>query len=314
MQITSILPALKIRLRKSLPFWLILPTVVILLAIQVYPAVFTLWLSFQDRQPDGWKFVGLNNFRRLFNADLFNQSSGHTLVFLCGYSGLTLLLGFLIAHLFKRKLRLSGLYITLLFIPWVLSDFIAGLIFHLMAVPDYGLLSGLLQNPALFPPKGISVLTASAGTPWLAGFPFPPAPAMVYLILAASWKALPFVTLLILAALQTIPGEVIESARMDGANGLQLTRYISLPLILPALVVCLFNLLLGGINGVGMVFSLTGGGPGTTTYVVSYLLYTIGWTQLEFGRAAALAMIMAAINWLLIFSVLRISRVNERNR
>ena len=81
-----------------------------------------------------------------------------------------------------------------------------------------------------------------------------------------------------------------------------------------SLVVALFNLLLGGMNGVGMVFSLTGGGPGTTTYVLSYLLYAIGWARLEFGRAAALAILIAFVNWLLIFGVLRMTRVHERSR
>jgi ABC-type sugar transport system permease subunit len=136
---------------------------------------------------------------------------------------------------------------------------------------------------------------------------------MVYLILASCWRALPFVTLLILAALQTIPKEVVESARIDGASGLQLHRYITVPLILPAMVVALFNLMLGGMNGVGMVFSLTGGGPGTTTYVLSYLLYTLGWARLDFGQAAALAILIAFVNWLLIFGVLRVTRVTERS-
>ena len=301
-------------MRKSLPFWLILPTLVVLFAVQVYPALYTAWLSLEDRTPSGWVFVGLNHFTRLFNSALFNQSAGHTLVFLAGFTSLTLTLGFFISLLFKRNAKLSGFYITLLFIPWVIADIIAGLVFRLLVVPDYGLLAGVLQNPALFPPRGLSVLTAAAPAPWLGGFPFPPSPAMVYLIMAASWKALPFVTLLILAAMQTVPGEVNECARIDGANGLQLTRYITLPLILPTLVVCLFNLILGGINGVGMVFSLTGGGPGTSTYVLSYLLYNIGWTQLEFGRAAALALIMALVNWILIYSVLRATRVNDLSR
>jgi len=85
-------------------------------------------------------------------------------------------------------------------------------------------------------------------------------------------------------------------------------------LILPAMVVAIFNLILGGMNGVGMVFSLTGGGPGTNTYVLSYLLYTLGWTRFEFGQAAALAIILAIVNWILIMGVLRITRVNERSR
>jgi len=67
-------------------------------------------------------------------------------------------------------------------------------------------------------------------------------------------------------------------------------------------------------NGVGMVFSLTGGGPGTATYLISYLLYVIGWGQLRFGRAASLALLIAVVNWLLIFSVLRITRVQDRSR
>jgi ABC-type sugar transport system permease subunit len=299
--------------RKSLPFWLILPTVIVLLIVQFYPAVYTGWLSFHERVPEGWSYVGTNNFRLLVNKGLFTESIGHTVIFLVGYTGITLSLGFLIAMLLKEAGVLSGVYITLLFIPWIIADIIAGLVFRLLVVPEYGLLNGILGNPNLFPPDGLSVLTAIRPAPWFGEFPFPPSPAMVYLILASCWRALPFVTLLILAALQTIPKEVVESARIDGASGLQLHRYITVPLILPAMVVALFNLMLGGMNGVGMVFSLTGGGPGTTTYVLSYLLYTLGWARLDFGQAAALAILIAFVNWLLIFGVLRVTRVTERS-
>ncbi len=301
-------------LRNSLPFWLILPTLLILFAIQVYPALYTVWLSFQERQPSGWVFVGGANFKRLFGMGLFGESIGHTLIFLVGYAGLTLVLGFVIALLLNRKLRFSGLYITLLFIPWVIADIIVGIVFRLLVVPDYGLLSGILQSPALFPPSGLSILTAIPPRPWLGDFPFPPAPAMIYLILAAAWRALPFVTLLILAALQTIPSEILESSRIDGARRGQVIRYIVIPLILPTLVVAIFSLTLSGMNGVGMVFSLTGGGPGSSTEVLSYMLYSIGWRQLEFGRAAALALLIAGVNWLLIGGTLRLTGVEERGR
>ncbi|PKO15498.1 MAG: hypothetical protein CVU39_11335 [Chloroflexi bacterium HGW-Chloroflexi-10] len=314
MQQTNPFRAIKYGLRKSLPFWLILPTIIVILIIQVYPALYTAWLSLQERSPSGWEYVGSENFDRLLSTGIFPESIGHTIVFLLGYAGVTLSVGFLVAVLLKQNVRLSGLYITLLFIPWIIADVIAGLVFRLLVTPDYGLFSGILQNPALFPPNGLSVLTASRPTPWFGNFPFPPSPAMIFLILAASWRALPFVTLLILAALQTVPQEIIESARIDGASGVQLTRHITVPLILPAMVVALFNLILGGMNGVGMVFSLTGGGPGTATYVLSYLLYVIGWGQLRFGRAAALALLIAVVNWILIFSVLRMTRVNDRSR
>ena len=283
-----------------------------LLAIQVYPIFYTLVLSVQQRQTTGWEFVGLQNFETLFGSRLLGESAGHTLIFLVGYVSLTLALAFAVALLLNRKSKLSGVYITLLFIPWILADIIAGAVFRLLVLPDYGLFSGILQNPAYFPPKGLSVLTADAARPWVGDFPFPPSPAMIYLILAATWRALPFITLLLLAALQTVSNEVIESSRIDGANRWQTITHITVPLILPTMVVALFSLTLGGINGIGMVFSLTGGGPGTSTHVLSYLLYSIGWVSLDFGQAAALALMLAVVNLTLIAGTLRITRVQKR--
>ena len=298
----------RFEVRKSLPFWLILPTIIVILIVQVYPALYTVWLSLQERNPKGWNYIGFENYERLTAAKLFPESIGHTIIFLLGYTVLTLILGFTIAQLLKRNVPLTGLYVTILFIPWIIADIITGLVFRLMVSPDYGLFSSFLAD------RGISVLIDSRPESLFGSFPFPPAPAMIYLILAATWRALPFVTLLILAALQTIPHEVLESARIDGANGLQITSHITVPLILPAMVVALFNLILGGMNGVGMVFSLTGGGPGTATYVLSYFLYVLGWGQLRFGRAAALALMIALVNWFLIFLVLKVTRLNQRDR
>ncbi|MEZ4683932.1 MAG: sugar ABC transporter permease [Caldilineaceae bacterium] len=299
-------------LRHSLPFWLILPTILVLLVTQVYPAFYTIWLSFQEREPGGWTYVGSANYARLFNMSLFAESAGHTIVFLVGFVGLTMGAGFGLALLLNHKLRLAGLYVTLIFIPWIIADIIAGIVWRLLVVPDYGLLSGILQNPTLFPPDGLSILTAVPPQPWFGNFPFPPAPALVYLILASTWRALPFITLLLLAAMQTIPKEIIESSRIDGASRGQVVRRIMIPLMLPTLIVAIFSLTLSGMNGVGMIFSLTSGGPGTSTEVLSYMLYSIGWSQREFGRAAALALLIGVVNWLLIAGTLRVSRVEER--
>ena len=296
-----------------LPFWLILPAILVLLAIQVYPIFYTVVLSVQERKPSGWVFVGLKNFQRLLGSAALGESAGHTVVFLVGFVALTLSLSFMIALLLNRRSRLSGVYITLLFIPWILADIIAGVVFRLLVLPDYGLFSGILQQPGIFGPNGLSVLTADAAKPWFGSFPFPPSPAMIYLILAATWRALPFTTLLLLAALQTVPNEVIESSRIDGANSWQTVRHITIPLILPTMVVALFSLTLAAINSVGMVFSLTSGGPGTSTQVVSYLSYSIGWVRLDFGRAAALALMLAVLNLTLIAGTLRITRVKDRS-
>lgn len=300
------------RFRDTLPFWLVLPTVLVLLVVQVYPALYTVWLSLQERVAAGWTYVGLDNFERLLNMGQFSESIGHTIVFLVGHVVLTMVGGFITAYLLSRKIRFTGGFITMLFIPWVLSQIIVGFIFRLLVAPDYGIFSGLLLDPNLFPPAGLSVLTAVPPRPWFGDFPFPPASAMTLLILASTWRALPFVTLLMLASMQQISTEVVESSRIDGASSGQVIRFIIVPLILPTLVVAIFNTVLNGVNGVGLVFSLTSGGPGTSTQIISYLLYNIGWTQIRFGRAAALALIIAVINWLLIIGTMRITRSEER--
>ena len=299
--------------RNSLPFWLILPTLIVLFAIQVYPFLYTIWLSLQQRKPTGWVFAGLTNFTQLFATSLFRASVGLTIVFLVLFVIFTLVGGFVIAYLLSRNISFSGLYITLLFIPWVLSDIIGGEIYRLLVLPTYGVLSQVLQDPKLFPPNGLSVLTAPPPHSWIGNFPFPPSPALMLLILATTWRALPFVTLLLLASIQLIQLEIIESARIDGANSLQIIWHIMLPLMRPTLVVASFSLILSGMNGVGMIFSLTRGGPGTQTQIMPWLLYSIGWLQVNFNWAAALALFIGVINLLLIIGTLRVTRVEEEN-
>src|SRR5262249_24614388 len=144
-------------------------------------------------------FVGLRNFERVFGTSTFVESLFITFFFLVGYATLTLVSSSVIALLLNRRLRLSPVYLTLIFIPWVLSDVIVGLIFRLFVVPDYGLLSPFFSNPALFgAPNGVSILTTPMPAHVVQGVPFPPAPALIYLIFASAWKALPFTTLLIL--------------------------------------------------------------------------------------------------------------------
>ena len=121
MKNTSSTKAIQLWFRNSLPFWLILPTAIVLIIVQFYPAFYTGWLSFQDRTQQGWNFVGFDNFTRLFRSSLFAESIGHTVIFLVGYTFLTTFLAFFIAYLLKQNVRLSGVYITLLFIPWIIG-------------------------------------------------------------------------------------------------------------------------------------------------------------------------------------------------
>jgi multiple sugar transport system permease protein len=145
---------------RTLPFWLLLPSLIVLALVQFYPALYSLFLSTQDFQAGQQVFIGLKNFDHVFNTGTFLQSVFITFFFLVGYTLLTLIASFVIALFLNRRLRLSALYLTLIFVPWVLSDVIVGLIFRLYIVPDYGVLSGFFANPLLFgAPNGISILT-----------------------------------------------------------------------------------------------------------------------------------------------------------
>lgn len=302
--------------RNWLPVGLLLPALLIIAAIQLFPAIYTVVLSFQRLEPGTGRqlFAGLENFDRLLRSVAFVRSLVHTVVFLLGYAALTLSASFGIALLLRERVRFTPLYITLLFVPWVISDVVAGAVWRLFVVPDYGLFAPFFANPALFgEPNGISILTSVPPNQLDPRVPLPPAPALLFLVVAAAWKILPFTTLLILGALQTVAQEVLESARIDGASNRQSLRHITLPLIRPMLAITLFYLILGGINGVGMVFSLTGGGPGTATEVVSYLLYSIGFSKLDFGLAGALSVFIAVINFGLIALTLKFSAAYEDN-
>jgi ABC-type sugar transport system permease subunit len=299
--------AFRARLSRTLPFWLLLPGLLVIAAIQLYPSLYTFYLGFQRIEPGTgqYTFRGLENFERLLTTRQFHESLVHTAIFLMGYATLTLGCALGIALLLRQRVKFNALYITLIFVPWVLSEVVAGTVWRLFVVPEYGLLTPFFSS------FGVSVLTSPAQPPVVGDLPIPPAPALLFLIVASAWKTLPFTTLLILAALQTVPAEVLESASIDGASGAQSFRHITLPLIMPTLAVAVFNLTLGGINGVGMVFSLTGGGPGTATEVLGYLLYSIGFRRLDFGLAAALSVFMSIINLILVLSTLRLSGVQE---
>lgn len=292
---------------RTLPFWLLFVPMLFIVCVQLYPGFYTFGLSLNSMVAGARKFVGLQNYSRFFGSSAFHESLVHTAVFLAGYVSLTLLASLAVVLVLNRKMKFSPLYITLIFIPWVLSDVIVGYVWKLFVDPGAGLLTPLFSLP-IFGLNGQPLLIASPPAQLSPNVPFPPAPAMLYLIAAASWKALPFTSLLLLAALQTVPKELVESARIDGASSWSAFRLITLPLILPMILVALFNLTLSGMNGVGMVFSLTGGGPGTATMVLSYLLYSIGFTQIDFGQAAALSVFIFGINLILIVVSLRISR------
>src|SRR5579859_707691 len=265
-----------------LPLWFLLPAIVILVALQVVPSLYSFYLSTTTLKPTDTGVtdvgVGLANYVTLFNSETFRESLWHTAVCAGSFLILTVSLGLILALLLNRKIRFTGFYLVLIFLPWIISDVVAGTMWRWMFQQTYGIV-----QVALDPIIGSSLYTSASG-------------AMAIVVAATVWRSLAFTTLLFLSALQTVPTEVLESAAIDGANRFQRFRSIIFPLIRPTFFVVILLTSIRGINSVGLIYSITKGNPGGATQTASFYLLRTGWEQGDFGTGAAISVILFVIN------------------
>lgn len=283
-----------IRREKSFPYWLLLPTICVLVLAQVYPTLYSIYMSFNKLKAGKLTFVGFANYVRLLNSSDFIDSLGKTLTYAGGYLLLTLLLGMCVAILLNQRVFLTPLYMTLLFIPWILSEVVSGTAWRWMFQQDYGIVQVAL-NPLI---QNTTLLANDVG-------------AMFIMIIASTWRNLAFTSLVLLGALQTIPNDVKEAAALDGTSHLRFFWDFTIPIIKPTLLVITLLTSIGGINSLGLILATTGGGPGTATTTTSVLLYREAWKYGDFGTASALAVFMLIINILL--AVLYFRVLKERD-
>lgn len=271
-----------------LPLWFLLPSMVILLVIQIYPTLYSLYLSTTRVRRGVFTDVGLANFEQLFNSPTFRASLRNTIVYSGFYLVLTVSLGLLVALLLNRRIKFTGVYLVIIFIPWVISDVVSGTMWRWLFQQTYGIVQNWL-NPIL----GTSLYTNANG-------------AMGIVVAASVWRALAFTTLLFLAALQTVPVEVLESAALDGANRFQRFARIIFPIIRPTFLIVVLLTSIRAINSIGLILSITKGGPGTATLTTSLYLYRTAWLEGDFGMGAAISVILFAANIVLTFFYLRL--------
>ncbi len=270
------------------PLWLLLPAMIVLLVLQVYPSLYSIFLSLHRQRRAGFEFVGLTNFELLLNNTGFRESLARTLVFSGWYVLLTMSLGLLIALLINRRLKFTGWYLVVIFVPWVLSDVVAGTMWRWMFLEDYGLLQEWLR-----PIFGSSIYINPSG-------------AMGIVILASVWRAVAFSSVLFLGALQTVPHEILESASLDGASRFQRFWRVIFPLIRPTFLIALLLTSIRSVNTVGLILATTRGGPGTSTETASVYLYDVTWGQGNFTRGAAVSVVLFVINVVLTLAYLRL--------
>ncbi len=252
----------------------VMPALVLLAAITVYPVLSVLYLSLQRRLPifDIATFTGLDNYRFLLHDDRFWNAFGNTLYFTGVSVVLELLLGLAIALLLNRTFRLKGLVTALVLVPWAIPTVVSARMWEWMYNTDFGILNYLL---------GMQIN-------WLGS----PRWALNAAVFMDVWKTTPFVVILLLAGLKMIPGDLYQAARIDGAGVWPIFLKITLPLLMPVILVVLIFRTLDAFRVFDAVYVLTGGGPANTTETLSIYAYKVLFQTLQFGYGSTLSMVV----------------------
>lgn len=259
------------------------PSVLVLGLVVLFPLAYSIKLSFQSYSPiipnhDG-QWVGLENYRRILDDGDFHHSLVVTAVFVVVAVTLETVLGVVVGVLIDRLRRMRRVVTSTLLLPMILTPLIVGLMFNFALNAQFGYLTFVLDQVHLV--GGGGVLNSSIG-------------ALVALILIDVWEWFPFVALMVVAGLQTIPKEPLEAASIDGASTFQVYWHITLPMLRPILGIAILFRATEAIREFDKVFVLTGGGPGSATAVNDLYQYRVSFLNWDLSYGAALGLVTFA--------------------
>ena len=260
---------------RNFKWLLIVPAVLLILALSVYPLLFSIWVSFvnYDFQVPGHAFVGLKNFSQVVFDPVARWSLVLTVMLSAANVTIEFLLGLALALAMVRNFPGRGLVMSILIVPLFISPVIVGQAWSLMLQRPFGPTNYLLSQ----------LFRTDVTISWLAESPW------IYfsLILADVWQWTPFMFVILLAGLTSIPPNLYEAAELDGVGTWETFKSITLPLLAPMILLSVTFRLLDAVKLFDTIFIMTGGGPGTKTYTGSFYLYTVGFTQFHLGQATA---------------------------
>ena len=279
-------PRRRRRLRRGafLPYALLTPAVVVVLIIVFAPMVEALVTSFYDYvlfRPNAAKFVGLDNFVTLFNDPVFWTSLWQTALWIGLTVPLQMGLGLVAALLLNKEFAWRGIARALVIIPWALPSVVIALMWRWIYDPNIGILNDLLLR--------LDIIRAAI--PWLAD----PDVALYAVIATLTWQGFPFFAVMILAGLQGIPKSQYEAAAIDGASAWRQFRHITLPGIAPILATAGLLRTIWVANSIDVIFVMTGGGPGYSTYTLPLFAFVKARQNLDFGYGSAIAVTFTVI-------------------
>jgi len=284
-------------------FFLLLPAILVVFGIIVYPiietGVFSV-TSVQSAMMTRTPFVGLANFGKVMSSPNFWASLGRTLYFTIVSTSLELVLGLGIAALLNAKIHGRWLLRTIVVIPWAVPTVVSGALWKGIFNSQYGALNALLAQLGL-------IHQYSDAPIWL-GSPFL---ALNMVILADVWKTVPVVAFMLLAGLSSIPSEVYEAAKIDRAGPFRTLWSITLPLLLPSISIVLILRIIEAFKVFDVIYAMTRGGPANGTMAIAYYTYTVAFSNQQFSLGAALAYIIVIVIAILSAIYLRALRRSE---
>lgn len=273
--------------------WLMtLPAVILLFSLTFYPLLRALEMSVHRFLPIGRRYVGIENYVNLLSDGAFLQSLWVTSKFIGISVTVEFLLGFGIALLLNKKIKVRGLVQTVILIPMILSGTVIGLIWRLLYAP-----SGLLDY-IFHPLIGHNV-----------GWVSEPNIALVSVILTDIWQWTPLVVLVMFAGLQSVPDYIQEAAIMDGASRRQRFLHITFPYLKSLIVIVLIIRMVDALRVFAKVFILTRGGPASATNVISMEMYRVAFRFSNFGQASAMAVSLLLVVIVMTMAFVKIAKI-----
>jgi multiple sugar transport system permease protein len=283
-------------IKEYVSYFFVLPLLIFISLFILFPIIGTIFSSFfRDVTFLPVKFIGFDNYFELFKDEGFIKSLKFTLLFIMVAVPLEMFLGTIFASILNTEVPFRGILRAAVLIPWAIPSAISAKTWQLIYNYSYGLVNFVITS------LGLGAAQNWLGTELSAFFA---------IVVADVWKTTPFVAILVLAGLQTIPVEIYQQAKIDRANFIQIFFKITLPLLKPVLVVCLLFRTIDSLRIFDVIYVLTGGGPGGSTTSVSLYAYKY-FLSGDFGYGSAISVVLFLIAFIMSCIYVKYTRFRE---
>jgi len=270
--------------RHSTPYILVVPALLVVAVTVFYPIMWAVSLSVHKYvlyEPKDTPFIGLANFRQAFADPVFWISIKHTGIWVTLIVSGQLLIGFAAAILLNENFRGRGVVRSLILIPWITPSILAAFMWRWMYNVNYGVINRALVD--------LGILSHHVGFLSQADL------ALYAVIVVIIWAGAPFFALMLLAAMQAIPEDLYEAARVDGASAFRRLMHVTIPLIAPTIAVTSLLRIIWVANYVDILFVMTHGGPGYASMTLPVYVFIKAQSALDMGYSSAMALILGII-------------------